>query len=342
MSRFVPFLLLALACKGSDDPTDGGPDGGGTDTEDTGTPTDTETPGTTETVSVDVSAADGGEVSSGDGEATLSIPAGALPEDTTITVATIDPAGLPDLSSIASPVWDFGPDGLQFLSPASLAIGVGAAAPSGKVHVISWYDESTSTWMDLPSTTSGTVVTANVDHFTIYAVRVKDAPPDVDVCEVTAPCGGDPVGSWTLLGMCFVSDTPPMEDCTSSTLDMVLDASGGWTFERDNTYSYDVTLAAEITMTIPSECIPPLPGFQCSLLDGDGLTCTGDRQTGCTCVGITPAANEVGSGQWVMDGDELVTTEDGSGDVSRSSICVEGNVLKAIDAAEGTMLTLQR
>lgn len=337
MSRFVPFLLLALACKGSDDPTDGGPDGVGTDQTDTTDTGDTETSG--EVVSVDVSAADGGEVTSGD--ATLDIPPGALPEDTTITVAEVETAGLPDLGSIASVVYDFGPDGLQFLSPATLEIAVPAAAPNGKAHVISWYDEAKSAWTDLPSTARGLVVTAAVEHFTIYAVRVVDAP-NVDVCEVEQPCGGDPVGSWSLLGMCFVSDTPPMEDCPSSSLDMVLDASGGWDFQNGGTYTYDITLAAVITMTIPPECIPPIPRFQCDMLDDDGLSCLGDATKGCVCTGETPATNEVGSGTWVMEGNDLVTTDDADGDVGRSAICVEGNVLKAIDADDGTMLTLQR
>ena len=68
----------------------------------------------TNTTSVAITAAAGGTVALG--SATLTIPAGALAADTTITVASEAPAaGLPDASTLAGLTYDFGPDGTTFL-----------------------------------------------------------------------------------------------------------------------------------------------------------------------------------------------------------------------------------
>ena len=102
------FSVLLVACSGGDSATkDGMVDGmSETDSEttDTGTVVDTEDTDTTTTttteVSVAITAAEGGDVEAG--EATLSIPAGALPADTTITVVDVDPSGLADAATLAS------------------------------------------------------------------------------------------------------------------------------------------------------------------------------------------------------------------------------------------------
>lgn len=66
-----------------------------------------------------ISAAAGGTVMSADGRVRLAIPAGALSADTLITMT---PADAPSGAAPVGPVYDFGPEGLTFATPASLQV----------------------------------------------------------------------------------------------------------------------------------------------------------------------------------------------------------------------------
>ncbi len=113
-----------------------------------------------------VVAAQGGTVAAPGGGATLTIPAGALGADTDITLSV-----LPAANGSLSPIYDFGPDGTTFATPATLVIDADpslAAAGSALVMVML---SGSSTVVELAgSTFQGLTVTAPVPHFTGFTV----------------------------------------------------------------------------------------------------------------------------------------------------------------------------
>ncbi len=110
--RYVPSLLTLLFFGAAGCGSSGGsdPDAGGGDPY--------------EAVTVRIDAGDGGTITSADGVFTLTIPAGALSEDTDLTVRAVPADALPAEVSALSPtslVYDVQPDGLTFSSPVVLA-----------------------------------------------------------------------------------------------------------------------------------------------------------------------------------------------------------------------------
>ncbi len=103
----------------------------------------------------------GGSVTMAGGP-TIVIPAGALSADTTITVAS---------STIAAPggavtsVFQFGPDGTTFATPATVRFTVPAGTSAAEVGVYWTRPGSTTQWDILPVTVSGTTATVSVTHF---------------------------------------------------------------------------------------------------------------------------------------------------------------------------------
>jgi hypothetical protein len=117
-----------------------------------------------------VIAATGGTVTAGG--ATLVIPAGALSQDTTITVTTSSPSSsLPDSSTVKGSVFDFGPDGTTFSTPATLTLPMVGTPATNERAVISFLDPVANQWVDATATVTGAQISAPVSHFTVYAVR---------------------------------------------------------------------------------------------------------------------------------------------------------------------------
>jgi hypothetical protein len=128
----------------------------------------------------------------------LDIPAGALPNDVSISIVATTDAPPPDYDGL-SPVFEFSPDGLTFAKPARVAI-VYHDDPSAASIVWS----SGSTFEELPSSASGGSMTADITHFSRGFVGKKhpgaphdsgpsDAAPD-DVFSADAPTDGDADG----------------------------------------------------------------------------------------------------------------------------------------------------
>ncbi len=139
------------ACS-SDDPT---PAGGGTTS-----------------ASTRISAAAGGTVTGPGGQTSLSIPPGALAQDTDITLAIT-----PKSSSAVVEISDFGPDGLKFLKPATLSIkGDAALAPAGKSLAVAVGEGADFKPIE-GSTYANGAATASITHFSRYTlVAVGGAP----------------------------------------------------------------------------------------------------------------------------------------------------------------------
>ena len=100
----------------------------------------------------------GGGTVEADGAA-LDIPAGALPEDTAITVAVSDD---PPPAGAVSPLYVFGPDGLQFQEPVTVRLPVPAGATGVSVY---WSKLDGAGFDRLGGTIVGDHIEAQVTHF---------------------------------------------------------------------------------------------------------------------------------------------------------------------------------
>jgi len=271
--------------------------GDGTDTDGPGTGTDTDaSPDTTVAdVSVDIVAADGGTVVIGD--ATLEVPPGALAADTKIIASILTAASLPEAASIQGDGYDFGPDGLQFLVSATLSIDAGVAALADGVLVVSQLDAAASAWVDLATTTTGTVVSAPVDHFTTFAERSAEEPGD-GTCPFT-PCVGDVVANYTLASRCDPSpENPYDEDCPASTIEAAHEVEGGFNVLANGYFDHYTTETITTTIVLPAECSPYLYIEACTDANGDGFECAGNVAESCTCTKIEGPTQTFGTGTW--------------------------------------------
>jgi hypothetical protein len=294
-----------------------------------------------ESVSEPITAAEGGEVEAAG--ALLSIEGGALGDDLTIEVDAVEPdSELPDFASIRGLVYDFGPDGTTFDPPATLELPIEGKVPEGKEAVVSWLDGDT--WIDLPSEVVAGMVSVEVEHFTMFVVRMRNVAASEIDCGFEA-CGGDLVGEWDIVGACAnTSEEPgeedpnPFEDC-GGVLEVILDGSGGGTFKADGSFSASINVQPSVSYKLPPDCIEMLGApATCAelgpMLDEiGGPTCTGDVDTECVCEGALDEAAEpiVAVGSFETSGDNLTTTTEGGGSQT-VGYCVSGDTAKVVFA----------
>jgi hypothetical protein len=212
-----------------------------------------------------ISASKGGEVAT-EG-ASLDIPAGALGEDTEVTVEVVEKDGLADEENIASDVYDFGPDGTTFEKPVTLTIDFDASAtPDGMTAVMAFLDGDA--WEPLAdSEVSGDMVTATTTHFTLFAiVWTADGGMQTEgMCEDTfEPCGGDIVGDWEISLGCITfppallggATDGPLENCMGASVVADADITGTVTFGADGMFSAETEFTSDVTITLPKSCLP--------------------------------------------------------------------------------------
>ncbi|UCB42445.1 MAG: hypothetical protein JSV77_08270 [Dehalococcoidales bacterium] len=139
---------------------------------------------------------------SDDGLASLTLPEGtqALKEDgdpiSVITMVTMDPQPDPPTdNSVIGLVYDFDPDGATFDPPITITITYDPATlPEGVEEenlTIAMWDEDTGTWTKLPSTvdTENKTVSAQIDHFTGFAILAAHAPAAFEVSKLSITPG---------------------------------------------------------------------------------------------------------------------------------------------------------
>jgi hypothetical protein len=105
-----------------------------------------------------VSAAKGGSVKFSRYE--LKIPAGALAQDTYITVR--DPGN-------GYLMCDLGPEGLHFRTPITLEVDLKGTGVTGSEWSIFWWNPASNLWEDQHGVCSGEKVVAQLSHFSLYA-----------------------------------------------------------------------------------------------------------------------------------------------------------------------------
>jgi len=136
-----------------------------------------------------IEAAKGANIFDALGEIALSIPANALENDIAVTIkeeaAVSGTAGLegsggplmPDSYRLLSPVYNFGPDGTTFTTPATLILKVTLTPLSRPENlVLAWYDKAGGRWVAIPAVFDAAkqMVIARINHFSVFAVMYRE------------------------------------------------------------------------------------------------------------------------------------------------------------------------
>ena len=135
-----------------------------------------EIPGYEEQVSKEISAEEGGTVESSDGKTSVEIPAGALDEDTTITMTIYDAAGYSDTEgkTVISKVVEFEPSGTIFKKPVIITMAVSEAFEN-KIVSAAVFNEKEGKW--------------SYSEHGAYGVLGRDAAGD----PIMTTAAGDPI-----------------------------------------------------------------------------------------------------------------------------------------------------
>ena len=285
---------------------------------------------TGDTVTVRVSAATGGSVSDKDGKAKLDIPAGALAQDTDITLKLTEKSGAAVIE-----VADFGPDGLQFLKPATLEFKADATlAPAGKSLAVA-IEEGGTFKAVAGSTYANGVAKAPVEHFTKFTVIVVDGVATLvdpascqDARAKFVPCGGDPKGTWSFADFCpdpaaFAGSDPTGGKCPQYTI------TAEFIDTRDVTIdATTVTVAAgpqtvKLMSDFPASCFQPDGGTapSCESFSKDDAPCTDKGGGQCHCEQTKVEQEEGSSNPWTATGNTFTSGGD------TGEYCVSGDVL---------------
>lgn len=168
----------------------------------------------------------------------------------------------------------------------------------------------------------------------------NSAPPK---CLQVQPCGGNVVGTWTLLGACYAPafrtqlNDSLATSCPGASIDTLdIDISGTLTFNADLTYTASVHEMLTVTERIPLSC---LNASSCATVTSTSaestISCTGTTICTCHASGM-PAGNETGT--YATSGTSLSMTNPDS--TSTDAYCVEQNRLHVIglDDATGDLL----
>ena len=303
-------------------------------------------------VSAEITAAEGGEITLGG--VTANIPAGALADDTEITIEVLDKADQPGADDIVADVFDFGPDGTTFEKPVTLEFDVGSLdVPNGMQAAMAYLDGSA--WVALDdSELAGGKVTATTTHFTPFTI-VLIVLPDGGIGQVGGmcetddfdACGGDLVGTWEYTAGCATlgadplsgeGDNNPFAMCTDAPrFSITVDLGGTTTFADDSTFTLDQTVTTSSSITIPASCIEQLlmgmsdPAMGCEdilegMLDADG-----------NCVQEQPAETKMNmaTGTWEADataGTLTITSDSADAGMKNEEIeyCVQGNMVTVV------------
>lgn len=131
---------------------------------------------------------------------TLTIPAGALPGNTTISI-TPDASPIPAQYTGLSPLFAFGPDGTKFATPATISFNTSSAGTRPTVY---WSNDSGG-YDALATTVASGSVSASVLHFStgFAANRLPDEILDAGVSSdsgvVANPDGGAPISGISVM-----------------------------------------------------------------------------------------------------------------------------------------------
>jgi hypothetical protein len=161
-------------------------------------------------------------------------------------------------------------------------------------------------------------------------------------CETTfAACGGDLTGAWTYQKVCNPGSNMS-STCPTAVVNVDTNVSGTVTFDTNNTYTSDATIAETGSETIPASCLGGVI-TSCSELDESSttggltlkVTCTGDATTSCSCDVSLSGTTSI-TGTYATAGDDVVLTPKGGTASSPTGYCVSGGALELAGGITGS------
>jgi hypothetical protein len=299
-----------------------------------------------------VTAAAGGQLNAG--AAGLSVPAGAVSGDLTVTVKVEDKSGKPDADKILLDIYDFGPDGTKFLKPVDLTFdmkGVTIDESKGKA-MIAWLDDA-GKWNTVPTTVADGKAVGQTTHFTPFTlVFVLNDDGHVQqtggLCDGSAfdACGGDVVGTWEFTAACATvpgignndssdggAKENPFAMCDEQpSYSLTVDITGTAEFKQDGSANVDQTITASGSLFLPESCLKQLGGDQatCDIINAKPTTggCTAGDESA-----MPNMQNIMVTGTYTAANGELAVSEAGAADAGAGSddkpaqYCVSGDTL---------------
>ena len=286
--------------------------------------------------------ADGGTLTSADGLASLTVPAGALSEDIEITITPLE-EGLPE--NAVGVAYDFQPDGLTFAEPATLTITAaeGYAGAAAEL-VLCLLEESTCIALNAYTVDESTLtVSGEISHFTPYLlVQVEDADADGYTIADGDCDDADPAVNPGATEDCDGVDT----DCDGTTPDDEDDVDAdGWMVCEGDCDDMDLTISPggiEECDGIDNDCDDEIDeGCGGADADGDGYVDVAEGGDDCddTNADIHPDATEECDGvdndcDEEIDEDCYGTDDDGDGWTVEDGDCDDTDPAVNPDATE--------
>ena len=108
----------------------------------------------------------------------LDVPAGALTEDTRITIEPVDDLAAQSDFEWAGPAVRFGPDGLQFDQPASMTLTLDQSLDGFEPAVRAISADGTAEWIESVTDNGDGTVSFAVEHFTRFQPGRRAPPPE--------------------------------------------------------------------------------------------------------------------------------------------------------------------
>jgi hypothetical protein len=181
------------------------------------------------------------------------------------------------------------------------------------------------------------------------AAAEPDPMPVVVMCPAAQPCGGDLVGTWTIMSLCLSSDSGSTAACPTESDDargLVL--TGTMTFGADSSFTTTDTLSGTVVRSIPLSCARGAGAGSCAQVEAligsasyRSVRCTGASTCTCTIDLVPTTASSTGT---YVKATNLVTISQSDGSVETDSYCVSGDTLTLVKHSDPTsgILTLSR
>ncbi|MEN0067112.1 MAG: hypothetical protein AAGA48_33585 [Myxococcota bacterium] len=161
---------------------------------------------------------------------------------------------------------------------------------------------------------------------------------DPTLCDNFRPCGGDPTGSWSLVGFCNGADALSFDECPGATFDLTSSRTGSFELNADQSYESEIASDTSTTLFAPAECLTGID--DCSDIEqpDESLTCSGDPASSCTCTGEVSDVS-MATGSWAVTGNAITITDDAG--TNTLEFCIEGDTMTLRDD-EGAVTRLTR
>lgn len=181
-----------------------------------------------------------------------------------------------------------------------------------------------------------------------------------DACAAITPCGGDPVGTWTVSSTCVIGGWEQFGDnmyeepeCADALVSLDATQTGSVTVNVDGTYVTQYRFEMTMRLVFTRACIGAMAELDTvddaslqAFCDGarssfeepsdDGSITSGTCSVNAgTCQCTTSSSDDsTDSGTYAINGTNITTT-DADGEVSEMSFCVQGNQMQTEETSDG-------